>query len=146
LLTTTPLLLCTPMMCSFFWGIYEQVSKEKVRHDEYRNAAERAEGLLTQLKQQSDSVRGTVDGLEARKESESRDLEGLRVAAAQAVQESEQELSSVLSAKALAEEQLATMRREALEAEKARSAWQRSDEVRACVRFGISVFCFLFFS
>ena len=42
--------------------------------------------------------------------------------------DSEAELGQVLGQKKVAEEALASLRREALEAEKARSTWQRADE------------------
>ncbi len=100
-----------------------------MRLQEYKSATCRAEKALVELKKQADAARGTVDGLSARAKSESTDLEALRATARAAVEESESELSRAIQQRRVEEENLAALRREALESEKARSNWQRSDEV-----------------
>ena len=105
------------------------MAKEEVRLQEYKSATGRAEKALAELKKQADGARGTVDGLSARAKSELTDLEALRASARAAVEESESELSRAIQQRRVEEEKLGALRREALESEKARSNWQRTDEV-----------------
>ena len=100
-----------------------------MRLQEYKSATGRAEKALAELKKQADGARGTVDGLSARAKSELTDLEALRASARAAVEESESELSRAIQQRRVEEEKLGALRREALESEKARSNWQRTDEV-----------------